>query len=204
MRARMALRYAGIEVEQREVALRDKPAALLAISPKATVPVLQLPDGQVIDQSLEIMSWALHQADPDGWLAAGDADEAVRWISLNDDTFKPLLDRYKYAERHPELSRAEHRERALQSFVRPLDERLRNGPYLLGPRVSWADVALFPFVRQFAMVDKAGFDDLPLTALQAWLEAWLSSGLFAAAMEKLPASVPQPTAAMDAPSAAVA
>ena len=183
----MALRYAGIEVEQREVALRDKPASLLAISPKATVPVLQLPNGEVIDHSLDIMAWALRQADPDRWLAAGDAeeaDEAMRWISLNDDAFKPLLDRYKYAERHPEFSRAEHRELALESLVRPLGQRLREGTYLLGPRISWADVAIFPFVRQFAMVDKAWFDGLPLTALQTWLGAWLSSGLFAAVMEK--------------------
>ncbi|MBC7707461.1 MAG: glutathione S-transferase N-terminal domain-containing protein, partial [Rhodoferax sp.] len=95
----MALRYAGIDVEQCEVALRDKPAAMLAISAKGTVPVLQLVDGRVIDQSLDIMQWALGQSDPDGWLVAGDSQEAPRWVRLNDEIFKPLLDRYKYAER---------------------------------------------------------------------------------------------------------
>ncbi len=204
IRARMALRYAGVEVEQREVSLRDKPPSLRAISAKATVPVLQLPNGEVIDQSLEIMSWALRQADPDGWLAAGDEDEAVRWISLNDEAFKPLLDRYKYAERYPEFSRAEHRELALDGFVRQLDQRLQDGPYLLGCRISWADVAIFPFVRQFAVVDKAWFDGVPLTALQTWLGAWLSSSLFAAVMQKLPASARPPNGRDGCQSAAVA
>ena len=186
IRARMALRCAGIEVRQREVALRDKPACLLAISPKATVPVLQLSNGDVIDQSLDIMTWALRQADPDGWLTAGDADEAMRWTCLNDDAFKPLLDRYKYAGCHPELSSAQHRECALDCFVRPLDQRLRATAYLLGARTSWADVAIFPFVRQFAMVDKAGFDAMPLQGLQRWLGGWLSSALFRSVIEKPP------------------
>ena len=183
IRARMALRYSGIDVEHREVALRDKPAAMLAISAKATVPVLQLADGKVIDQSLDIMCWALRQADPDGWLVAGDTDEAMRWVRLNDETFKPLLDCYKYAGRHPEFSRAEHRERALDNFVHPLEQRLQAGGYLLGSRISWADVALFPFVRQFAMVDKPGFDALPLQGVQTWLDHWLSSALFLSVME---------------------
>ena len=99
IRARMALRYAGIEVTVREVALGDKPADFVALSPKATVPVLHLPSGEVIDQSLAIMQWALQQYDPQGWLSAGPADEATHWISQNDDAFKPLLDRYKI--RHP-------------------------------------------------------------------------------------------------------
>ena len=186
IRARIALRYADIDVEQREVALRDKPAHLLAISAKGTVPVLQLPDGKVIDQSLDIMSWALRHSDPDRWLVAADAHEALRWIRLNDDIFKPLLDRYKYAERHPELSRLQHLERAVDCFLHALDQRLQTHSYLLADCISWADGAVFPFVRQFAMVDKNAFDTLPLPGLQAWLGSWLSSELFASVMKQPP------------------
>lgn len=184
IRARMTLRYAGIQVQTREVNLRQKPAALLAISPKATVPVLQLPSGEVIDQSLDIMDWALRQSDPAGWLGAGEPGEARRWISLNDGPFKTLLDRYKYAERHPELSMAAHRDRALDALVKPMDDQLRGARYLLGPRISIADVALFPFVRQFARVDKPWFDAMALPALQAWLNAWLSCELFTSVMHQ--------------------
>jgi glutathione S-transferase len=184
IRARMALRYAGISVETREIALRQKPAALLVISPKATVPVLQLPGGLVIDQSLDIMTWALGQCDPDGWLTTGEPGDAMRWIALNDGPFKALLDRYKYPDRYPELSMAEHRDRALDAFIHPLDERLCAAPQVLGPRISIADVAIFPFVRQFALVDKPWFDSQPLQGVQTWLNAWLASELFDLVMEK--------------------
>ena len=185
IRARMALRYAGIEVRQREVALRDKPPSLLEISAKATVPVLQLVDGTVLDQSLDIMRWALNQSDPDGWLAA-DTEEALRWTWLNDQTFKPLLDCYKYAERHPELSRPQHMEHALTEFLRPLDEQLETYAFMLGSNISWADVAIFPFVRQFAAVDLITFASLPLKGVQRWLDYWQSTELFAAVMDRSP------------------
>jgi glutathione S-transferase len=187
IRARMALGYTGIAVDICEVALRQKPAALLAISPKATVPVLHLPTGEVIDQSLDIMAWALHQSDPADWRAAGNptqTTQAQRWITLNDEVFKPLLDRYKYPNRHPELSTAEHHSRALNAFIHPLDTQLQTTRYLLGAKVSLADVAIFPFVRQFAMVDQPGFDALPLPGVQAWLAGWLDSALFEAVMAK--------------------
>ncbi len=184
IRARMALRYAGIDVVQREVALRDKPSSMLAISAKGTVPVLQLADGKVLDQSLDIMCWALRQFDPAGWLVTGDPVQAMHWVRLNDETFKPLLDRYKYAERHPELSRAQHLHVALDGYVRALDQRLIATAYLLGSCVSWADVAIFPFVRQFAMVDSMAFDGMRLEGVKKWLEQWLSSELFAQAMQK--------------------
>ena len=125
IRARMALRYAGVPVDIVEVALRQKPAELLAASPKGTVPVLVTPDGAVIDQSLDIMQWALRQSDPDGWLGAGSAGEADRWIALNDGVFKPLLDRYKYAARHPELTTAEHRSHALDAMICPMQAQPR-------------------------------------------------------------------------------
>ena len=184
IRARMALRYAGVPVDIVEVALRQKPAELLAASPKGTVPVLVTPDGAVIDQSLDIMQWALRQSDPDGWLVAGGAGEADRWIALNDETFKPLLDRYKYATRHPELTTAEHRSHALDAMIRPMQVQLQHTRWLLGPQMSIADVALFPFVRQFAGVDRAWFDAQPLPALQAWLTKWRDSSLFNLAMDK--------------------
>ncbi len=184
IRARMALRYAGVPVDLVEVALRQKPAALLAASPKGTVPVLVTQDGTVIDQSLDIMQWALHQSDPDGWLGDGSFSEADRWIALNDETFKPLLDRYKYASRHPEFTPEEHRGRALDALIRPMQAQLQQTRWLLGSQISFADVALFPFVRQFAGVDRAWFDTQPLPALQVWLNTWLDSSLFQAVMSK--------------------
>lgn len=184
IRARMALQYSGVMVQQREVALRNKPVELLRASPKATVPVLVLPDGTVIDQSLDIMVWALRQSDPDGWLSGVDAGAVAHWIGLNDGLFKALLDRYKYAERHPALSRAAHRGNALDAFVGPLDTRLRECPAVCGDRVSIADVALLPFVRQFAMVEPNWFDAAPLPGVQAWLGRWLQSELFRAVMDR--------------------
>ena len=194
MRARMALHYAGVQVEQREIALRQKPAALLAISPKGTVPVLQLTSGEVIDQSLDIMRWALRQSDPEGWLGVGASGEADRWIALNDGPFKTLLDRYKYADRHPETPMATHRSRALDALIHPLAGQLEHTPWLLGPRQSLADVALFPFVRQFARVDPVWFDALELPGLHSWLQAGLNSSLFAAVMHKQPVWVESPAA----------
>ncbi len=184
IRARMALRYAGVAVALHEVALRQKPADLLAASPKGTVPVLVTTQGKVIDQSMDIMQWALEQNDPEGWLRAGDPQAAQTWITRNDETFKPLLDRYKYAERHPELSAAEHRARALDAMIRPMEAQLQQTRWLLGAQISIADVALFPFVRQFAGVDKISIEGLALPAVQAWLQAWQSSDLFNAVMEK--------------------
>jgi glutathione S-transferase len=184
IRARMALRYAGVAVVVHEVALREKPAALLAASPKGTVPVLVTSHGQVIDQSLDIMLWALQQNDPEGWLMGSDTDTAQHWIALNDETFKPLLDRYKYSGRHPELTAAEHRSHALEAVIQPLDAQLQKTQWLLGPRISMVDVALLPFVRQFAGVDKAWFDAQPLPALHNWLRLWLDSRLFSEVIEK--------------------
>lgn len=184
IRARMALCYAGVPVQIHEVALRHKPAELLAVSPKGTVPVLVTPDGEVIDQSMAIMRWALHQNDPDGWIHAGDLQAAQPWIARNDETFKPLLDRYKYAERHPEQSAAEHRANALDAMIRPMEAQLQQTRWLLGTQISIADVSLFPFVRQFASIDKVWCNPLDMPAVQAWLQTWLASDLFTAIMAK--------------------
>jgi glutathione S-transferase len=185
MRARLALRASGVRVELREVVLRAKPEHLLSISPKGTVPVLQLPDGCVIEQSLDIMRWALGQHDPHGWLKAGTAAQAQAWINLNDGPFKALLDRYKYPERHPERSAPQWRDEAVKLMLAPMEQALKSHAQLLGPAVSLADMALLPFVRQFAQVDAQWFAQAQLPALQAWLSAHLASALFESSMGKV-------------------
>ncbi|NTV87741.1 MAG: glutathione S-transferase [Burkholderiaceae bacterium] len=184
MRARLALRVAGVPYELREVALKAKPAAMLALSPKGTVPVLQLPDGSVLEESLHVMAWALAQSDPDGWLAQGSPQEAQALIERNDGPFKHLLDRYKYANRHPEFTARQYRQQAVDLHIAPLSARLAATRYLLGAGPSLADAAIFPFVRQFAGVDEAWFAQAPFPALRAWLNEWLASPLFRDIMEK--------------------
>ena len=188
MRARMALACSQVAVELREVVLREMPAAMLACSPKATVPVLVFADDAVLEESRDIMDWALSGNDPENWMpAAGSEDYAVakHLIDENDDSFKQQLDRYKYAERHPEHPVEYYREQG-GSFLKQLDERLIRNTWLLGERISVADVAIFPFVRQFAHVDKLWFDRLPWSHLQQWLDTLLQSDLFASVMQKYP------------------
>ncbi|QTD31021.1 glutathione S-transferase [Pseudomonas fluorescens] len=181
MRARMALRYSGVPVEIVEVSLKAKPAEMLAISPKGTVPVLDA-GGQVIDESLEIMRWALAQNDPDNWLLGGDS-RIAELIEANDQVFKVHLNRYKYAERYPEQPMEVYRaEGAL--FLQQLDELLEGRDYLLTGHPSLADIALLPFVRQFAHVDRDWFAQTPYVRLQAWLQRFLESELFTGIMKK--------------------
>jgi len=184
IRARLALRQAQADCELREVALRDKPSEMLALSPKGTVPVLHLPDGRVLDQSLDIMLWALNQHDPDGWLSQAPLDAAQALIDTNDQQFKPLLDRYKYPDRHPQQTQSAYRDQAIACMLAPLDTRLRTSQHLLSDRISLADIALLPFVRQFAQVDRAWWDDAELPALRQWLDTLLASALFQAVMAK--------------------
>lgn len=179
MRARMALRVAGIEVDLREVSLRDKPPELLATSPKGTVPVLVLPDGRVIDESLDIMRWALAQRDPEGWLDPG--EEMYALVATNDGPFKFHLDRAKYANRYPGADPAYHRGEAVKVLL-PFEERLARHACLFGDGPSLADIAIFPFVRQFARSDETVLAGLP--RVEAWLAAMESSALFRAVMEK--------------------
>lgn len=188
MRARMALSYSGIRVELREVVLRDMPATLLGCSPKGTVPVLLLKDGRVIDESLDIMRWALAARDPDHWLlvdAATQLADINGLVDRNDQYFKQQLDRYKYAERYPEQPAAEYR-RASELFLQQLEQRLAGAAWLCAGRMTLADVAIFPFVRQFAFVDKPWFDAAPYPRLQAWLDGLLESALFQGVMQKYP------------------
>jgi glutathione S-transferase len=181
MRARMALRYSNVPVEIVEVSLKAKPAEMLAISPKGTVPVLDA-GGRVIDESLEIMRWALAQNDPQDWLLDGDS-RIAELIEANDQGFKVHLNRYKYAERYPEQPMEIYRaEGAL--YLQRLEELLEGREYLLGDHPSLADIALLPFVRQFAHVDREWFAQTPYVRLQAWLQRFLESELFTSIMKK--------------------
>ncbi|WP_109261314.1 glutathione S-transferase [Hyphobacterium indicum] len=181
MRARMALKASGIACEHREILLRDKPASMLAASPKGTVPVVILPDGEVIDESLDVMRWALARNDPENWLAPGDI--MFDLVAENDGPFKHHLDRYKYSNRYENADAAVHRAGGLD-FLKKLDDRLTGQSQLFGDAVSLADIAIFPFVRQFANADRSWFDAQDLPHLQAWLSAHLASPLFTAIMEK--------------------
>ncbi|OSQ31174.1 glutathione S-transferase [Thalassospira sp. MCCC 1A03138] len=185
MRARMALLASGIDVELREVVLRDKPQSMIDASPKATVPVLILPDGSVIDESLEIMVWALAENDPEKWLEpeSGTLDDMLALISQNDGPFKHHLDRYKYFNRYEDADPAEHR-RDAEKILNRLDGRLAVGKYLFGTRPALADFAIAPFIRQFANTDTDAFDAMPFVHLQRWLDDFLNSRWFADAMVK--------------------
>lgn len=191
MRARMALLQAQRSFDVFEVVLQDKPTALLAVSSKGTVPVLQLPDGRVLDESWDIMRWAWESADPDGWWRRGHSIENLDLLRCNDGDFKQHLDRYKYPERHPEerKSRDALRAHAVAVWLVPLQERLQRQPYLGGTTPCATDLAIFPFVRQFAAVDPPWFADQALPALQAWLAEWLGSGLFQACMGRQSAAL---------------
>lgn len=181
MRARMALVASGAEVILREVQLKDKPPELLAASPKATVPVLVLPDGDVIEESLAVMQWALERHDPLGWLAQGTLDSD--WIRECDGDFKHWLDHYKYAERYPERT-AEAYRKCAEGFIQKLEDRLCVAAWLGGEAASAIDVALFPFIRQFAGVDASWWQRSPYPHLQMWLKSWLNSTLFSIIMVK--------------------
>ena len=185
MRARMALRYSGVAVDIVEVSLRAKPAEMLALSSKGTVPVLNA-DGQVIDESLSIMRWALAQNDPQDWLLKDDSAGQAQIDTLieeNDQVFKVHLNRYKYAERYPEQPMEVYRAEG-EVFLRTLDGLLAGRDYLLAGHPSLADVALMPFVRQFAHVDREWFAQTSYARLQMWLQRFLESALFTGVMQK--------------------
>lgn len=185
MRARMALRYAGCPVQICEVSLKAKPAEMLALSPKGTVPVLSV-DGEVLEESLQIMRWALARHDPQDWLLQADplaAQQAALLIERNDTLFKQQLNYYKYAERYPEQSREAYRAMA-EEVLLDLEQRLGQQAYLVATHPSIADVALMPFIRQFAGVEPAWFAQAPYPRLRAWLQGWLESQLFKAIMAR--------------------
>jgi glutathione S-transferase len=179
MRARMALLTSGIAYVHREVLLRDKPAAMLAASPKGTVPVLVLPDGAVIDESIDIMRWALSQNDPEGWLARADTSLVLQF----DSGFKHHLDRYKYSGRH-DADPFVHRAAGL-AMLTDLGERLADRDYLGGVAPGFSDIAIFPFVRQFAGVDATWFAEHAPRRVSVWLDGLVTSPLFDRAMVKI-------------------
>lgn len=188
MRARLGILFAGLQVELREIVLRNKPAQMLAISPKGTVPVLELTadtqsDRAVIDESRDIVEWALQQSDPLGLLVDVDLKFANVLLDRNDNEFKYWLDRYKYADRHPELARAEYRQQG-EEFLQVLENLLADSKYLLGSSISFADIGIMPFVRQFAHVDRETFYSRPHPRLQEWLTDWLDHPTFKQSMIK--------------------
>lgn len=187
MRARLALVAAGQTCQLREVVLRDKPAAMLAASPKGTVPVLVLPDGSVIEQSLEIMLWALHLHDPNRHLEPEreDLPAMLALIDACEQTFKFHLDRYKYPQRYQLHDGLIHRDRAAL-WLEQLEYRLACGAFLFGARWTLGDMAIVPFVRQFAHTDMAWFETRPWPKLLQWLQAWEASPAYARIMGKFP------------------
>jgi glutathione S-transferase len=185
MRARLAISYsaslAAQSVELREVVLKNKPQAMLDVSAKATVPVLVLNDGRVIDESLDIMLWALNKNTQHTWLS--NLDDQLALINQCDNHFKPWLDKYKYADRHLSHSQSYYREQA-EVFLVQLEQRLVTKENLFGNESCLSDAAIFPFVRQFAHVDKAWFEQAPYPKLQAWLAIWIDSLIFKGIMNK--------------------
>lgn len=200
MRARLAIAASGVTCQLREVVLRDKPEALRLASPKATVPVLVLPDGKVIDESLDIMHWALGIQDPQHYLQPeqGSTEQMRALVAANDGPFKKHLDCYKYPDRHTDDEAftdassfsAQHRAQASEQLM-GLNARIEEQGYLMGSRPCLADLAIAPFVRQFAQVDRAWFDAQPWPALSAWLLKFQARPLFLSIMDKYPAWTPE-------------
>ena len=181
MRARWALLEAGLIVHWREIELKHKPVEMLESSAKGTVPVLVLPNGTVIDESEAVMRWALAQADPRGLLRAADASAL---IAQNDGVFKRHLDRFKYTDRYPGESRDEHRDAGLR-ILADWSQRLEQNPWLLGPVISLADAALWPFVRQWRIADPDAFEaNGQLAPLREWLQRFLDDPSFERLMQR--------------------
>ena len=187
MRARLAIRYSGIEVELREVDLNNIPKALSDISSDETVPVIVFPDATIIDESWDIVKWAVAGNDPDRWLGseASLLQDAEMLVETNDYSFKQDLDHYKYADRYPEYPMQHYRNEG-EEFLIELEDRLSENRYLSANSISISDIAVLPFIRQFALVDKEWFDSTPYTKVQAWLNTFLESELFESVMRKYP------------------
>jgi len=185
MRARMALKLACIEVEIREISLREKPTHMLQVSPKGTVPVLVLADGQVIEQSLEIMQWALNEHALQNNIHEVAGTSVLGIVTENDNVFKRALDAYKYPERYPSKTQIQHRADG-EVFLKKLENLLLENNYLFSTMPSFADIAIFPFVRQFTAVDAVWFDGVDYPKLRVWLNTMADSALFASIMEKYP------------------
>lgn len=181
MRARYAIRLSKRDVELREVVLKHKPPSLTHISTKATVPVLLLPDGRVIDESLDIMLWALSETQYMENTVT--IDDQLALIRHNDTDFKYWLDRYKYFDRFPEHSQQYYQQQAEKYFY-VLEEKLSKHTFLFGESISLADIAIMPFIRQLSLVDNDNFNQMPFPYVKAWLALFLKSEFFADIMKK--------------------
>ena len=187
MRARMVIAYTRVQVELREILLKDKPQQLLELSSKATVPVLKAANN-IFEESLEIMFWALKQNDSANWyfqLSKAEQQSIDQLIDLNDNDFKTKLDKYKYAARFPEFSENYYFNAAIP-FLSQLNQLIQQNGYIINQQITLADVALFPFIRQFASVNQKAFEQLNLIHLNRWHAHWLDSALFKNVMIKYP------------------
>ena len=183
MRARMAIHISGQRCELREVLLRDKPPSMLEYSAKGTVPVLILQDGKVIDESLDVIDWALNLNDPDNWQRSKDTKKTKELIKINDGEFKYHLDRYKYSKRYDNEDPEFHRKKCLK-FIESINNELNNSKYIFDDNISYADIVLLPFIRQFRIADIEWFDSLPYDNLKRWLSSFLGSSLLNSIMKK--------------------
>ena len=183
MRARMAIHISGQKCQLREVLLRDKPSSMLEYSAKGTVPVLILQDGKVIDESLDVIDWALNLNDPDNWQRSKDTEKTKELIKINDGEFKYHLDRYKYSKRYDNEDPEFHRKRCLK-FIESINNELNNSEYIFDDNISYADIVLLPFIRQYRIADIEWFDSLPYNNLKKWLSSFLDSYLLNSIMKK--------------------
>ncbi len=183
MRARMAIHISSQKCEIREVLLRDKPPSMLEYSSKGTVPVLVLQSGEVIDESLDVIDWALNLNDPDNWQRSKNNEKTKELIKINDGEFKYHLDRYKYSKRYDNEDPEFHRKKCL-SFIEKVNSELQNSKYIFDDAISYIDISLLPFIRQFRIADKEWFDELPYENVKSWLSNFLNSELLKSIMFK--------------------
>ena len=183
MRARMAIHISSQKCEIREVLLRDKPPSMLEYSSKGTVPVLVLQSGEVIDESLDVIDWALNLNDPDNWQRSKDNENTKELIKINDGEFKHHLDRYKYSKRYDDEDPEFHRKKCL-SFIEKVNSELQNSKYIFDDEISYIDISLLPFIRQFRIADNEWFDELPYENVKSWLSNFLNSELLKSIMYK--------------------
>ena len=183
MRARMAIAISQQQVEFREVLLRDKPSSMIEISPKGTVPILLLNSGKVIDESLDVIEWALNLNDPKNWKRSQNSEKSKTLISTNDNEFKHHLDRYKYSKRYDNENPIVHRKKCMK-FINELEKQLQNSKYLYDNNISALDISIFPFIRQFRIADMEWFDAIEKPSLKNWLIKFLESDLFKSIMLK--------------------